>query len=400
MGARGSGAALATVALLGVQEVSAQERLFTFRASAAVQWEDNVFRLPADAPDPQLARGISGRSDRATTATLGLTAAKAYAQQRFLLDLSGTATKYQKFAFLDREAINYRGEWQGNLTPYFNATVGADRAVTPVPFDLVSGTEANEVVLANRRVSGAWTPFGRLQFLAGAQQTESRYRRATAIPSSDYSGTHVGVGYSLASGTSVTLLRRDQLGSTSGGDPNDPLAVRGDFRVRETDLSGTWTVTGRSTLNGRLSYSDRTHQDVPERDFSGRGTQITHLWTPTGRLSLTTSLQRQLSPYILSTQASYRDDRTLSLSPGWQLFEKLQIVGTFSRQETDFGGQVAPAAGSPRRDDQRRAQLAVEWNPTRNLALRARVAKDRRSSSDPLQGFEARSFGVDAAFTL
>lgn len=366
-----------------------------------MQYESNVFRLPDSAPDPHIARGISGKSDRSTTGTVGLTLAKAYAQQRFLFDVSGTATRYEKFSFLDREGLNYRGDWQWQLTPHLSGSLSADRSETPVPTDEQRDGQANELVATSRNLSLAATPFARLQILGGVQQSESRYRRPfPALTDSEQSGVHGGLRYALPTGTALTVLQRVQRGRALADTTASPFAVTGEFEVRERELSATWVATSRSTLNARFTHTDRRHDDVPSRDFSGTGTDLSHAWRVTGRLAINSSLQRRISPYVLGAEASYRDDKTFSLAPAWEVFEKLRLLVTYSRQRTDFRGGIPPAADPARRDEQDSAGVTAEWTPYRSLTVRATLALEKRTSTDPQQTFDGASGGVQAAFTF
>lgn len=405
MGRRGrSSAAQATTgvmlaALASLSPVCAQERLLALRVGGGTQYESNVFRLPDAAPDPQIARGISGKSDHSTTGSAGLTLAKAYAQQRFLVDVAGTATRYEKFSSLDREGLNYRGEWQWQLTPRLGGLVSADRSETPVPVDEQRDGELNELVSTARQLTLTFTPFSRLQLLAGAQQSESRYRRPfPALSDSEQSGVHGGLRYALASGSAFTVLQRRVHGRSLGA--GSSFVPTGDFEIRERELSATWVATARSTLDARLTQTNRTYEDAPERDFSGRGVDLSHAWVATGRLTLNSSFQRRLSPYILDTRASYRDDRTLSVGPSWEVFEKLRLLLTYSHQRSLFRGGLPPAADPARRDDQDSTGLSAEWRPYRPMTVRATVAWEKRESTDALQTFDGVTGGVQAAFTF
>ena len=76
-------AAWLLAAILTAAPAVAQDDTFALRLSRQVTRDDNVFRVPDTTSDPQSAQGISGRSDRIATTTLGFTFDKAYSLQRF-----------------------------------------------------------------------------------------------------------------------------------------------------------------------------------------------------------------------------------------------------------------------------------------------------------------------------
>jgi len=57
--------------------------------------------------------GKAAKSDRVSTTYAGLRVDKPYAQQRFLLDLTGTTYRYDNFSFLDFNALRYQGRGSG-----------------------------------------------------------------------------------------------------------------------------------------------------------------------------------------------------------------------------------------------------------------------------------------------
>src|SRR5688572_2196049 len=84
---RSAALAVAACTLACVPEVQAQERPLSVSLGYGVTWDDNVFRLPEGAPDPQASRGIAGKSDRSSTASVGLHVNLPLSMQRILLEI-------------------------------------------------------------------------------------------------------------------------------------------------------------------------------------------------------------------------------------------------------------------------------------------------------------------------
>ena len=112
---------------------------FKLRLTSTVTWDANLFRIPEGAPDPQLTRGISGRSDRFVATQIGLRFDTSFSQQTLTLDAGATATRYEKFGMLNRDALNYLGAWDWRLGPRISGKLSANRSESQVSFEDAQG---------------------------------------------------------------------------------------------------------------------------------------------------------------------------------------------------------------------------------------------------------------------
>lgn len=384
-------AVYALAAALLAQPVAAQEgpegndRPIMLRLTTSIMWDANMFRLPDSAPDPQLAQGIPGKSDRITTTTLGLRIDKAYAQQRFQLDASQTATRYANFTFLDRDAFHYDGAWLWSLTPRISGKLSADHSESLIPFTDLTRPVPNFRATDNRTFNlDAWL-FGGWHVLAGATNTDVKTTQVfLAQPSYNSNTAEVGLKYLAGSGNLITATTRSTRGTNNN--PGQALDlvnfIANEFRVRENELKTTWILSGKSTLNGRIARLDRHNEGLSQRDFSGTNGELGYIWLGRGGQQLNFSASRNVMPWTADTQASYRVDDRLSLSQSLLISNRITMRMSAYRLVSDFLGPVAPLTGPPRRDTLRSAQLAVDWSPpVRNLLLTGSVQRDRRSSS-------------------
>lgn len=379
----------------------AQTSPLELRVGASTAWDSNVFRVADTVADPQSARGISGRSDRSATTSVGLHFRKAWSQQQVSADLSRSSTQFDRFSFLDSDVSTTRGEWQWRATPWVSGALSASRTKTPVPFDETRDLEPNFVINTTQnftltgRLPGGW------EVLGGLSGSERRYTRPFfAEPDSRQSGGEAGLRYGLASGSAFTALQKVQRGTSTGATAGALGLGAGDFEVDETELTARWVASGRSTLNGRFSWTERRRADAPERNFSGRGGELSHLWTATGRLSLASSFSRTLAPFLLGITSSYRVDDTLTLAPSWQFSEKVRLSARLVRQETHFRGSIVASAAPERHDVLSGATLSLDWLPVRSVIFSAALRRDSRESNEPLFGFRGTVFTLNASLTL
>lgn len=395
--ARGLTIACVFAAALPAPPAAAQDATplgpFTLRLGSTVSWDSNLFRLPDTAADPQLSRGISGKSDRFATTSLGLNFDKAYWQQRFSFEFAQTAIRYEKFISLDRNALNYRGAWQWQLTPRISGALRTSSSQSLVSFEDARGAQRVVTTSTNRGVTVDGWLFGGWHLLAGAAEDKTSSSAAfLATPDSIQTSGDFGLRYLSTSQSSITASRRFRRGSFTS-QPGDPAGAG--FTVRESEASATWAASGKSTLNARLTRIERRNESLPERDFSGVSGEFGYAWTPTGKLSLTFSAIRAVSPFFAAGSTSRVDD-TLAFAPAWRVSERATLRMRASRQVADFPGQAVPVTGPARRDILRSVEFGADLAPHPKVTVGATLRRDQRTSTDATAAFDNTMVTVNA----
>ncbi len=395
--ARGLTIACVFAAALLVPPAAAQDATplgpFTLRLGSTVSWDSNVFRVADAAADPQISRGISGKSDRFATTSLGMNFDKAYAQQRFSLELVQTVTRYEKFTSLDRSGLDHRGAWQWQLTPHISGALRTSSSQSLVSFEDARGAQRIVRTTTNRGLTVDGWLFGGWHLLAGTSEDKTGSSQ-TFLAAPDFTQTNqeFGLRYLSASQSSITVIRRLRRGSFAS-QPGDPTT--GGFTVRESDAIGTWPASGKSTFNGRLTRIERRNENFPERDFSAVAGEFGYAWTPTGRLSLAFSATRTVIPFF-AAGSTYRTDDAVALAPVWRVSERATVRMRASHQVSDFPGQAGAAAGPPRRDVLRSAEIGADFAPHPKVTIGATLRHEQRTSTDAALAFDATRVTVNA----
>src|SRR5213594_4402897 len=255
--------------------VVGQEHPVMALIGSSVTWDNNVFHLPSSV-DPQALLGKPTKSDRISATYAGLRVDKPYAQQRFLLDVTGTAYRYDNFSFLDFDALQYQGSWQWHFTPRVSGTLAADRTEALVNYtDFRDPSTRNVRTVDNRLLSvDAWL-FGGWHLLGAArQQAAKNSAQFVQLGSSRVTGGEGGVKYVAGSGSSVTFNLRSVVGHFTDRVADPVTLVDDGFRRSESELLATWIVTGKSTLDGRLARVDYHSSHFAERDFTGSAARL------------------------------------------------------------------------------------------------------------------------------
>jgi exopolysaccharide biosynthesis operon protein EpsL len=378
---------LAAVWLLSCLAHADQLDTLQFQAGQSVEHDSNVFRL-SDSANAQAVIGSADRSDTVAVTHLGLKLNKPYGLQRFELDVNAQDHHYQRFSNLDFTAFNYAAAWRWSFTPRLHGNLTSDRreyvdtTADVQNFGQVSRRTTRSTVFdAEYEVDGAWRLVGGVFDRSSTSSQASTFEADTKI-----SGAEAGVRYVFPSSTSMAYRFRNGNGEYPGRLPS-PVFARS-FTDREHEFRLDWAATGKTTVRGRLSHFERSHDDFAARDFSGFTGQVDATWTITPKTSLTGGAARELGSYQAVTASHYEGYR-LFVAPTWKPSEKTALRANYSHGVRTYGGALPGFVESNRRDTTRLASLAFDWMPWRALKLTASLERDRRTSTEP--GFDYRS---------
>ncbi|MDO8313318.1 MAG: hypothetical protein Q7T25_15405, partial [Sideroxyarcus sp.] len=260
----------------------------------------------------------------------------------------------------------------------------ASHSESLIPFTDLTSTERNVRVTDNRTFNlDSWI-FGGWHMLVGAVNTDIKTSQPfLAQPGASTLAGNVGLSYVATSGSSITATTRSTRGTNNVGQGIDLVnSIGKEFRIQEAELMTTWKLSGRSTLNGRLTNYIHHTANLPQRDFSGTNGELGFVWAGHGGQQVSLSANRSILPWTADTQASYKVDDKLSLTQSLPIGNRLTLSMSAYRLVSDFLGPLAPLTGPPRRDTLRSARLALDWSPpVRNLHFTSSVQRDRRSST-------------------
>lgn len=199
---------------------------------------------------------------------------------------------------------------------------------------------------------------------------------------------------------------------------------------KDIDLTLSWSPSGLSTINGRLSASKEDHTRATASNFSGVTGALSWDYRPSGRLNFNTSFSRDTgsesrflgfasapttgtgtgstgSTGSISTGAGstgtgttstatateiYRLTNTLSASATYQLTGKISSTAFVSRGRASVvGNGVNTAAGT---DTLTSYGLGATYLPTRNVSLSCRLGHEGRSTNSALSSsYSANTLG-------
>lgn len=362
------------------------DRPLMLRTGASYSRDTNLFRSP------------NAAADNIGTAYVGLSLDKAYAQQRFRLDITETAYRYENFSHLDFEGLNYIGAWTWQLGPRIGGALRATRVESLADYsEFRNPGQQNVRTTEDFALSAdAWL-FGGWHLTGALSRVKNRY--SVPFPqegSYEADGREAGVRWVAPSANWLAFNLRSLDGRYTDR-PLDPVAFLDDgFLRRETEALAAWRLTGKSTLEGRVAHIDYTSNNFEQRDFSGIAARLAFLWQATLKLGLSAAFAQEIEPWT-DTSASYRVDQRVTLGASWQAAARATLRLEARRGESDFRDPLPGFAGTPRHDKEGSIQFSAEWRALRNLTLNAGAQRYRQSSSDPAANFHGSQLTAGAS---
>lgn len=367
----------------------------SFAAGAGIRFEDNLFRL-SDSFDTSLLPVKPDKSDLLYTANAGIKIDKPYAQQRFQLDAMVTQNNFQNNSFLNYTGFNYRAAWLWSLTPNITGMLFANQEQSLTNFadfrtftDRSIQTTQVRIFNIDGFIGGGW------HLLGGLMQVDSRNsQNFTAVGNYVQNGGEVGIKYVFPSESWLSLVQRESRGEYRGR-ILDPIAqLDTGFDQNETEARFNWRLTGKSTIDTRLGYIDRKHDNFSQRNYDGMIGKVEYQWAATDKLQINTSLGRNIFSFQEATNSYYIAD-TLSIGPVWKVGDKTSIKLRYDYSKREYRGAIIPITDL-RQDDVQSFVLGAEWKPLRTVLIDATLQRDTRSSNFTDFNYNANAIGVNA----
>ncbi len=352
--------------------------------------DDNVFRFSKDL-DPV--------GDTYHTTSLGFNLDAPVSRQRFQVDYTWNATRFNQSTDLDFDGHDARATWLWQLGNDVSGQLGYTETSTLASFAFTQSRTLDRLKTQQAFFNAAYlvTPRWRLQAgVRGLEQTNGDPPRQildVKVRSTDFI-----VSYVTQASTSVGLSVRNE----DGRFPNQGSTVDNNaYRQDSVGIVADWTLTGASHVSARADRVRRRYAQVPQQDFDGNTARAEYDWKPTGKFSLAAVAQRDIYPY-LDIGSSFVLVKGVTLRPALSLTEKIEVSGVLDYSVRDFLGNPGLASGvSPGRTDRVRSGTAtVSYRPARALTLLFSAQREARSSNVAFVDYAVNVRSIAARITF
>ncbi|HQT26181.1 MAG TPA: putative exosortase B-associated extracellular polysaccharide biosynthesis transporter EpsL [Burkholderiales bacterium] len=388
--------------------------IVSLTASASLTQDSNLFRLAGTA-NPAQFLGTPDKSDTITGTTLGVSFDKSYSMQSIKLQASVTNNRYNKFRFLDYNNTSVNALWSWTFTPRLTGGLSYSRAQTLNNFAYYQTYVRNLNTTDNINLDGDWWFGSRWHALFGLSESSSNNSAQTTLYiSSKTTGANVGMKYESSPGNSITFKVHDLRGSYPGQPLDYVNVIDNGFRQQEAELDFSWVPTGRSSLNGRLTYMKRLHDHFSQRNISALYGTISYDYLISDKTSLNLSANRTISPYFATNQgyldgngntvfvlnSNYLVQNDLSIQPVWSITSKTSMRMVLDYGTEDYKGSVVPNPGPEQHDTTRSLNLELNWAPKRYLSLSSSLGRTNRRSNNSFFTYDDTIASISARLLL
>lgn len=348
----------------------------------------NLFRF-AGSIDPMKVAGKPQRSENITATNFGVSFDKSVSMQRLRFDYTISENRYETYSYLNFVAPNYSGTWNWALTPRLQGILSARHSEGLAGFaDYRDYSGRNVQKSDNQRFDVEWEAHGPWRLIAALSRDEAVNSQAFLEASdSVLMGGEVGGKYLAKSGSWISVVARRGEGKyqklqyvplSQIPAPLNPQYDNG-YSTKEEEVRLYWALTGKSSLNGRISHVLREHDHFSQRDFSGYVGQVDYNWDAGGKIRLNFSARQVLSPWQ-DYASSYYVGRTYSVNPVWQFSGKASARLQLSQEERDFKGPLISGL-TQRQDRLRSGEIALDWAPLNSLSFSTRIQRGEREGN-------------------
>ena len=373
------GAVLLATTLLASGEARGDP--FVVSTTAGVVLDDNIFRLPARlTPNDGKRRSdtiLQGQLRGHYDTLIGL--------QGITIDASATRYEFLTHKTLSFTGLAITGTWNWKLDSRFSGSAGYDLQRRQTTFAEFRSQGRNIVTVKQPFFEGRYQP-GATLFAYGSFRHIDATNSSPSLDPADYSSDVAGggVGYALRNQGEIRLgVKR-----TDTHFPNNQfvivgttiLPVRNDFRLDEAEANILYPLGPKTTLAGRVAYSDRKVQDLSQRDFTGITGRLALDYRPSPLWSFELSARQELT----GADDIYTNFVTSRAVAGYAEYHlrdwwSLRLEGETARRTYEGLPIVAPTIG--REDHNRYAALSTSYAWRLGSRLDLSVRRETRNSS-------------------
>ena len=203
---------------------------------------------------------------------------------------------------------------------------------------------------------------------------------------------NAGLQYLSRAGSVVEFISE----MSNGRYPNRQIVglspVDNSYKQWDNGVATSWKPTGKTTLKGRLNYTKRSYNDVPQRDFSGITGLISGIWQVTDKTSLGLFAYRNIG-VIENTTASYSVNRGVAATAAWKATAKITLNLNLAQDRLVYSGDpgFVLATTPARQDTLTSLQFGANYQVLRNTLLGLNLQRGINQSNQALASYNYNS---------
>jgi exopolysaccharide biosynthesis operon protein EpsL len=363
-----------------------------------MKYDSNLFLLPSDANAASLI-GTSKKSAFVYTEDADFLFDKTYSLQHFKVEADALHQSFQGFHYLDFSTVNYNAQWDWHLSPRLTGDIGASRHEELGDYaDFQQYNVRNLETSNEQHFNVDFNAFPHWHLIGGLQRFSLDNPDAfSEVGSFTENSVQAGVKYVSTPGNQVTVLVRNSVGTFDRTlDPINLLDTQ--YVQRQAKLIVDYRLSGHSTMQGWVGYTNRQYGTFSVRDFSGPIGGASLNWTPTDKTSVNVSFVHDLIDYE-DEASSYYMTNVVRIKPTWDVTSKVRVSAALEFAYNAFRDPVVPNS-TLRSDKEWGSELRVEYRPIKSTVLAAYTHWRKRSSNVDEFRYDDNVVGISGSFTF
>ena len=342
--------------------------------------------------DAQALLGTNNLFDFAQRFTGGAIFDKKISRQQLSANGNWSYNRYEKFSQINNKALDVSGNWNWLLGNQLEGNMGASFVRGQAPFLFQPGiknirSEQKEYFdfawrfHSNWRLHGDYTHF---KFKSNNPRLRFQNRQE------DIFGT--GFDYLAKSGSSVGIHYRNIQGKfTTPIQTTEGFFSESNYDQNEVKGKINWILSGKSRVEFLGGWVERNNPSFTSSGFNGFNARLKYSWKPTSKTEITLAGWRE-TVAIQSLNANFSLNTGTSISPIWNLTEKIKLSGYFSylSQKTDrFLRFAANQTSIGNNNKIITASMELSYTPYYGVEISASAYHNSLSTNALLGGFNA-----------
>lgn len=356
-------------------------------------YDSNLFRLQND----QEARAVLRTSNTAEsylTLGAGMDANLKMSRQAIRAHVELNQTRFNTYGQLDNDGHDAYLKWAWKIGSRATGDISVADTLRQASYANVKQPVKNQIRTRRGGLNGAIQLTHPWQVQFGMESVRTSNDAAAQLPQdATVDALNAGLQYRSDKGSTVALVSR----RSEGRYPNQQLIglvrVDNDYRQWDNGVAAVWKLSEKTSMSGKLNFTQRGYTDVPQRDFSGLTGLLSLGWNATGKTTLNASTYRDIDAIedtaIENTTASYALNQGVAVSADWKPTAKLTFSTRLSHDHIEYTGDPGFVLSTQaiREDRLTMAQVGLQYTVLRNTQVGLILRRGVRHSNETLESY-------------
>jgi len=366
-------------------------------------YDSNLFRLQND-QEAQAVLGTSSTAESYLTLGAGMDANLKMSRQTIQAHVELNQTRFNTYGQLDNDGHDAYLKWAWKIGSRATGDVGVADTLKQASYTNVKQPVKNQIRTRRGTLNGAIQLAYPWQAQFGMESVRTSNDAAAQLPQdATVDALKAGLQYRSDKGSTVAWVSRRSEGRYPNRQLIGVLAVDNDYQQWDNGVAAVWKLSEKTSLTGKLNFTQRGYTDVPQRDFSGFTGLLSLGWNATEKTTLNASTYRDIdaieSSAIENTTASYALNQGVAVDADWKPTAKLTFSTRLSHDHVAYAGDpgFVLSTQAVREDRLTMAQAGLQYNVRSNTQIGLILRRGVRHSNEALESYRYNSAMINVS---